>query len=191
MNDKTLAILAGGQSSRMNYRNKALMTYQDKTFIERLIEAGEDFEEVIIIANDPTPYQLLNVRVIPDLSQGHGPLSGIEAALHEAKTAHVLCVACDMPLIRKEVLNYLADYEEGYDVLVPVYDERLQPLCAVYHQSIKDKVHEALMNQEYKLQSFIRRLNYEVVTTMGDECFLQTDFMNVNTPTDFLTLEAI
>ena len=64
MNDKTLAILAGGQSSRMNHRNKALMTYQDKTFIERLIEAGEDFEEVIIIANDPTPYQLLNVRVI-------------------------------------------------------------------------------------------------------------------------------
>lgn len=104
-----------------------------------LIEAGEDFEEVIIIANDPTPYQLLNVRVIPDLSQGHGPLSGIEAALHEAKTAHVLCVACDMPLVRKEVLNYLADYEEGYDVLVPVYDERLQPLCAVYHQSIKIK----------------------------------------------------
>ena len=30
MNDKTLAILAGGQSSRMNHRNKALMTYQDK-----------------------------------------------------------------------------------------------------------------------------------------------------------------
>ena len=25
MNDKTLAILAGGQSSRMNHRNKALM----------------------------------------------------------------------------------------------------------------------------------------------------------------------
>lgn len=191
MINKTLAILAGGQSSRMNYRNKALMTYQNKSFIQHLIEAGQDFKEVIIIANDATPYEGLNVRVIPDLCKGHGPLSGIEAALHAASTTQVLCVACDMPLVRKEVLNYLAQYKEGYDVLVPVYDGRLQPLCAVYAKSIEEKVHQALMKEEYKLQSFIRSLNYQTITKMENESFIETDFMNVNTPTDFLTLEAI
>ena len=33
MINKTLAILAGGKSSRMNYNNKALLTYKEKRFI--------------------------------------------------------------------------------------------------------------------------------------------------------------
>lgn len=34
MINKTLAILAGGKSSRMNYNNKALLLFKEKTFIE-------------------------------------------------------------------------------------------------------------------------------------------------------------
>ena len=191
MIEKTLAILAGGKSSRMNYNNKALLNYYNRSFIEHLIQAGEDFKEIIIIANDKTPYEHLNVRVVPDLYPGHGPLSGIQAALHASTTSHVLCIACDMPLVRKEVLNYLGQYPTGYDVLLPFYEQRLQPLCAVYSKAIETKIQEALMNQEYRLQAFIRQLNYQTVLNMKNHKFLPTDFMNVNTPTDFKTLEAI
>ena len=52
MIDKTLAILAGGKSSRMNYNNKALLLYKEKTFIENIINAGNSFSEKIIIANN-------------------------------------------------------------------------------------------------------------------------------------------
>ena len=52
MINKTLAILAGGKSSRMNYNNKALLTYKEKRFIEHIIEAGKDYKEVIIISNN-------------------------------------------------------------------------------------------------------------------------------------------
>ena len=45
--NKTLAILAGGKSSRMNYNNKALLSYKEKTFIEHIIEAGENFKKVV------------------------------------------------------------------------------------------------------------------------------------------------
>lgn len=191
MIEKTLAILAGGKSSRMNYQNKALLTYHNDTFIERLIHAGEDFKEVIIIANDPKPYQNLNVRVIADFYPGHGPLSGIQAALHAAKTSHVLCVACDMPLVRKEVLNYLGQYPTGYDVLLPFYEERLQPLCAIYSKGILSDIEVALRNEEYRLQAFIKQLNYQILINMNNQTFLPTDFMNVNTPTDFKNLEVI
>lgn len=191
MIEKTLAILAGGKSSRMNYNNKALLNYYNRSFIEHLIQAGEDFKEIIIIANDKTPYEHLNIRVVPDLYPGHGPLSGIHAALHASMTSHVLCVACDMPLVRKEVLNYLGQYPIGYDVLLPFYEERLQPLCAVYSKTIETKIQEALMNQEYRLQAFIRQLNYQTLLNMKNQNFLPTDFMNINTPTDLKTLEAI
>ena len=191
MIEKTLAILAGGKSSRMNYNNKALLTYHNRSLIEHVIQAGEDFKEIIIIANDKTPYEYLNVRVIPDLYKGHGPLSGIHAALHASTTSHVLCVACDMPLLRKEVLNYLGQYPTGYDVLLPFYEERLQPLCAVYSKAIETNIQQALINQEYRLQAFIKQLNYHTVSKMKDQNFLPTDFMIVNTPTDFNASEAI
>ena len=49
MINKTLAILAGGKSSRMNYNNKALLNYKEKKFIEHIIEAAKDYKEIIII----------------------------------------------------------------------------------------------------------------------------------------------
>ena len=52
MINKTLAILAGGKSSRMNYNNKALLKYKEKKFIEYIIDAGKDFKEIIIISNN-------------------------------------------------------------------------------------------------------------------------------------------
>ena len=38
MINKTLAILAGGKSSRMNYNNKALLSYKEKKSINRVYE---------------------------------------------------------------------------------------------------------------------------------------------------------
>ena len=52
MINKTLAILAGGKSSRMNYNNKALLKYKEKNFIEHIIDAGKDYKEIIIISNN-------------------------------------------------------------------------------------------------------------------------------------------
>lgn len=187
----TLAILAGGQSSRMNYRNKAFLSYQEKTFVERLIEAGSDFEEVIIVANTKEAYENFNLQVVSDVYPGKGPLSGIHAALRVAKTSTVLCVACDMPLTSREVLNGLAQISGDYDVLVPEYEGRLQPLCAIYSKKIKNKVEEQLKKDDFKLQYFIRQLNYQVIRELPHRPFKSTDFLNVNTPTDLSELEEM
>ena len=47
--NKTLAIMAGGKSSRMNYNNKALLSYKEKTFIENIIEAKVDIQLLLTI----------------------------------------------------------------------------------------------------------------------------------------------
>lgn len=187
----TLAILAGGQSSRMNYQNKAFLSYQEKSFIERLIEAGSDFEEVMIIANTKEAYEHFNLQVISDVYPGNGPLSGIHAALKVAKTSTVLCIACDMPLTSKEVLNGLAQASGDYDVCIPEYEGRLQPLCAIYSKRLVYRVEEQLKKGDFKLQYFIRQLNYQVIRELPNREFKWTDFLNVNTPTDLSELEEI
>ncbi len=86
MINKTLAILAGGKSSRMNYNNKALLSYKEKKFIEHIIEAGKEYKEIIIVSNNIEEYKDFNVRVVKDIYKGNGPLSGIHSALINSST---------------------------------------------------------------------------------------------------------
>ena len=67
MINKTLAILAGGKSSRMNYNNKALLNYKERKFIEHIIDAGKGYKEIIIIANKKEESEGVNLRVIEDI----------------------------------------------------------------------------------------------------------------------------
>lgn len=71
MINKTLAILAGGQSSRMNYNNKALLKYKEHKFIEYIIAAGRDYKEIIIISNKKEEYKGFNLRIVEDIYKGN------------------------------------------------------------------------------------------------------------------------
>lgn len=191
MINKTLAILAGGKSSRMNYNNKALLTYKEKRFIEHIIEAGKDYKEVIIISNNLEEYKGFNLRIVEDIYKGNGPLSGIHSALINSTTDKVLCIACDMPLITKETLNIIGSYQEEYDVLVPKVSERLQPLCGVYSKNIISKIEEAIKENNNKLQLLIRTLNLKVIEGDINGKFIEQDFLNINTEKEYKELEEL
>lgn len=191
MINKTLAILAGGKSSRMNYNNKALLSYKEKTFIEHIIDAGKNFKEIIIVANDNELYKDFNLRVVEDIYKGNGPLSGIHSALKNSTTEYVLCIACDMPLTKMEVLDFLGSYKEDYDVLIPKYEDKLQPLCAIYSKRLEDKIEKSLIHNENKLQRFIMNQNYKVIEGLEKRRFDEKDFLNVNTPVEYKELEEI
>ena len=189
MINKTLAILAGGKSSRMNYNNKAFLSFKEKTFIEHIINAGKSFKEIIIVANDKEVYERFNLRVVEDIYKGNGPLAGIHSALKSSNTVYVLCVACDMPLVSSELLDFLGNYNEDYEILVPKYKERLQPLCSIYSKNIIGKIEESLIRNENKLQRFIMSSNYKVIEELDNRKFEEEDFLNVNTPIEFNELE--
>lgn len=191
MINKILAILAGGKSSRMNYNNKALLTYKEKRFIEHIIEAGKDYKEVIIISNNLEEYKGFNLRIVEDIYKGNGPLSGIHSALINSTTDKVLCIACDMPLITKETLNIIGSYQEEYDVLVPKVSERLQPLCGVYSKNIISKIEEAIKENNNKLQLLIRTLNLKVIEGDINSKFIEQDFLNINTEKEYKELEEL
>lgn len=186
---KTLAILAGGKSSRMNYNNKAFLLYKDKTFIENIILAGEDYSEIIIIANDKELYKDLPFRVIEDEYKDNGPLGGIYVALKNAKYSYVLCIACDMPTISKEVLNYLGNLLEDYEILIPIVEGKLQPLCGIYKKELSDSIEKKLIEGERKLQIVIKDFKYKIVEENGKGKFLENDFLNINTKEELKGLE--
>lgn len=182
---KTLAILAGGKSSRMGYQNKALLKYKDKTFIEHLINAGRDFEEVIIVANNPKEYEKHDIKVVKDIYKEKGPLGGIHAALTNSKFEKVLCVACDMPFMNRETLNKMALEDEDYDILISKSNDKFQPLCSIYSKKLIKKIEERLLNNQNKMQSFIFEQKYKIIENKFDN----DSFININTKEEYKNLK--
>lgn len=183
MIDKTLAIIAGGKSLRMG-EDKSRLKYKDKTFIDNIIEASKDFREVIIISKNKEITVNKKVKVVDDIYSGYGPMGGIYTALTYAKYDEVLCIACDMPLIKRETLNYIGNFEGNFEVLIPKINDKMEPLCSVYSKKVLKKVEGSIKKNEVKLMTFIKELDYRFIT----EGFKKEDFLNINTKKDYREL---
>lgn len=117
--DLSAAVLAGGASRRMG-RDKALMTLDGRTLLERAIAAVASIADDTFVVGDRAPYHQFGIPVVADVFPGAGPLGGIATALRHASHEHVLVVACDMPFLSLPLLRAMAAQSRDYDVLVPV-----------------------------------------------------------------------
>ena len=131
------------------------------------------------------------MRVVEDIYKGNGPLSGIHSALINSTTDKVLCIACDMPLITKDILNIIGNYDREYEVLVPSVNERLQPLCGIYSKNIIPKLEEAIKENNNKLQLLIRSFDLKVIEGDNKSKFIERDFSNINTEKEYRELEEL
>jgi len=69
------AILTGGRNGRMG-RDKAFLSYGNKSFLENLYDEMESFDEVLISVAEPENYQQFPNLLVDEFSQA-GPLGGI------------------------------------------------------------------------------------------------------------------
>lgn len=176
----------------MNYRNKAFLEYENNYFIERIIKALEDYEEIIIISNNPDDYKTLGLKVFKDIYPNQGPLSGIHSALNHIKNEYCLVVACDMPFINKNVVNYLGNIKEDYEILIPEVEQRLQPLCAIYKKSCKELMEKELINKSNKLIKTCMKFNVKIIKEFPfiEEIHKKEmkNFYNINTVDEYKSL---
>ncbi len=104
METLTVFILCGGKSSRMQ-SEKGLVLFQDKPFIEHIIQAILPITDKIKLITATKEYDYLQYEKIPDLISDKGPLGGIYTALSNSETEFNLILSCDIPLISTELLS--------------------------------------------------------------------------------------
>lgn len=182
-------ILAGGKSSRMG-TNKALLTIEGKTVIERIAEQlGGIVDECLIVTNTFHDYEFLQLPMVEDKWKDMGPLAGIEAGLTASKTDKNLIVACDMPFISIEWGQYLLSQLEHYQAAVPEVDGQLHPLFAAYHTSIAPAVAQSLAKNQLRIRQLLQTIHVKIVKNeeLNSSGISTKDiyFFNMNHPTEY------
>ena len=192
-------VLTGGMSTRMG-QDKALMEVRGRPLVLHVADAVQDAVHSVTLVGSMEKYGTLCLPVLEDREPGHGPLSGIHAALKDTRTPLNLVVGCDMPFLHADFLQFLVQVAMVADAQVTVAESLefgFEALCAVYNRDILPAVEQAMIAGERKLSRLYEGLRVRSVSP--DECrpynphgFL---FHNVNTPEDFeqarLRLEMI
>lgn len=182
----TIAIQAGGQSSRMG-EDKSFVPYNGRPMIETVLAQVSDLgQELFIVTNNPEPYAYLGVPTKGDIYLDHGSLGGIHAAISHASHPHTLVVACDMPWLKRPLLQYLISLRQTADVVVPLWDKFPEPLHAVYSKACLPPIEENLKAKRLKITRFygqvtVRYVEREEIEKNGGN---GRSFANINTPQD-------
>ena len=132
-NNITGIILAGGKSSRMG-SDKGFVIYNDKPFIQHIIDALQPLvDEIIIVSNNPD-YDAFKLKRVNDIIENAGPIAGLYSGLHHSNTVMNLVLSCDIPLINKDVLEQLISQKsEEIDVIQIESQGKTMPLIALYN----------------------------------------------------------
>ena len=182
-------ILSGGRSSRMG-TNKAFLEINHQPNIEKVTnELKKMVADIVLVSNEPSAYQFLQLNTVTDVYPGQGPLAGIHAGLKASKQELNLVVACDMPFVSADVAKSLLDYALGYDAVIPVINGKQQPLFAVYHKGILQEIEKCIERNKLRIKHLLENLNVRYVTENDLQAYssasLERIFFNMNHPEEY------
>ncbi|MBI1995188.1 MAG: NTP transferase domain-containing protein [Deltaproteobacteria bacterium] len=180
-------ILAGGKSSRMG-RPKALLQFDNEPLIVHIVRALKSmFAEAVVVAAPEQELPPLPALLVRDEVAYQGPVGGIYYGLKAARGEFGFVTSCDVAFTNLSIISYLTSQIADYDVVVPYWQERFQPLHAVYRRSVLPLLKEQLERGELR-PIFL----YDKVRTrkIGEDEIRRLDpeglsFFNMNTPEDY------
>ncbi len=187
--DVTGVILAGGQNSRFNGRNKAFFTLGGRRIIEPIIEVFQSvFAEVLLVSNDPMRYLEWDIDVATDIFSVKSSLTGIHTGLFYAKTPYIFVAACDTPFIKKELVSLVVSgIGPGVAAVIPETPSGSEPLFAAYSVDVLPAVENSIKSEKFKIERVFRRMKVKKIPVHR---VLAVDpqlvsFVNINTAEDF------
>lgn len=175
--------------------DKALKPFLGRPLIQRVIERMKPIaDETIVTTNQPTGYQFLELRLVPDLKPGRGALGGLYTAIASSSHPLVAVAACDMPFASPEFFEGARRImeEEQADVVIAKTDEGYEPLHALYRrETCLPAIEAAIAADQWKVISWFPQVKVRVLT--GEEVKSLDPsglcFWNLNTPEEFSEAE--
>lgn len=190
----SILILAGGKSSRMDYKDKACLPLGQETFLSRLYKCMKPHAEQIIISEGKMTHRdygadFENVCFVRDIYEDCGPLGGLYTGLKACTSELCAVAACDMPYLEFGLYEYLLGFiTEETDAVIPLLDGRRQPLAGIYKKRLELKVKEQLEGKDNTMKHFLDTIQVKYVEVGDQERYLAM-LQNINTTEEYKELK--
>ena len=169
-------------------RPKALLLFDGEPLIVHIVRAlRRMFAETVIVAAPEQELPDLPAILVRDEVAYQGPVGGIYYGLKAATGKFCFVTSCDVAFINPALISHLTSQISSYDVVVPFWEDRFQPLHAVYRTSVLALLKEQLDRGELrpiylfdKVQTC--KIEEDAIRRFDPEGL---SFLNMNTPDDY------
>ena len=171
--------------------NKAFIEIEGVPIIRRIYDLFKElFQEIIIVTNQKELFSNFDSKIYSDLLPNKGVLGGLYTGIFLSTFNYSFCVACDMPFIKKPLVQYLMNHIQDDDVIVPRTKDGLQPLHAIYSKNCLDPIKKIMEQGKYSIIDFYDMVKVKIIQ---EDDFISLDphresFINVNTPIELLSI---
>ncbi|MEE9189387.1 MAG: molybdenum cofactor guanylyltransferase [Candidatus Neomarinimicrobiota bacterium] len=169
-------LLTGGKSQRFG-KDKCLATINKKPLLD-IVHSNikSSFNDVYQVGKKSYG----TIPFIIDEFDKTCSLNGIVTALRHCNSKWAFIIACDLPLISRDIIQSLGtDLDLDYQVFLPVVNGYLQYTCAFYQIDILNQAEQNLRNGNVALHDLINQTRYNSVSYPPEKVI---NFTNVNTP---------
>ncbi len=173
--------------------DKAFLQIEGVPIITRIYNLFKElFQEVIIVTNQREFSNKFDSKIYQDLIPEKGALGGLYTGIFFSSFQYSFCVACDMPFLKKSLVEHLIKNIQDNDVVVPRTRDGIQPLHAIYSKNCIPPIERIIREGKYRITDMYKMVRVKIVE---EDEFLSLDpfresFINVNTPEELLSLRS-
>jgi molybdopterin-guanine dinucleotide biosynthesis protein A len=178
-------------------RDKGLLDFEGDPLIVHTARLLQPLVAEVTVVGSPSRYTKFGLRAIADEVQtqrgldrpGCGPLAGIATALAATQSRWNLIIACDLPYLSAEWLDWLLSraLRSRGEAVVPRTEHGIEPLAAVYRRECGELIAAALAQGVRKVSDAIEKLRVELVYSSDWRRFDPSGLVlrNMNAPGDY------
>ena len=181
--DTSLAILAGGRSTRIGY-DKTKLTRDGIVIAAHIYYQLVDyFNDIFLVTKCDMKFPDFPGRVICDQWEENASMIGIAESLRNAINPWVFIMSADIVFFKYELLKDIClTQREDKNVIVPRINGNYEPLFGLYNKRILSKVINAVKTKSFKIYEHFSDWGCKTIDIDVEDT--RSLIFNVNTPDD-------
>ena len=182
-------VLAGGKSKRFG-EDKSQTQLGSKILIDYILsEIINDFNEVIIVANDPIKHLPSDkITTIEDYKKDLGPLGGIFSAMKWAKDNNkkyqwIITFPSDTPFFKNKIMNNFLDKinTKESELFFVKSNEKQHNIFGLWSLNLIDQLEKDLEKGSRKVEKWANNIGVKTINMSFEK---KDPFFNINTKED-------
>ena len=182
-------VLAGGKSKRFG-EDKSQAKLGGKILIDYILsEIIRDFNEVLIVANDPIKHLLSDrIKKTKDLKKNLGPLGGVYSAMqwvkdNDKKYKWIITFPSDTPFFKMSILNefFKEVNEKESELFFMKFNDKRHNIFGLWSTDLTDQLEKDLENGSRKVEKWANDIGVKTINMSFEK---EDPFFNINTKED-------